>query len=85
MAENTETPVTAAPEVAAPAKKARKVTIDNKEYEIDSLNEAARNQLGNLQVANQRIAQLQQELALVQTARSAYAKVLSDNLPKEEE
>ena len=82
MTDKNETVVAAEPEKE---KKTRKVTIDNKEYDYDSLNEAARNQLGNLRVADQRIAQLQQELALVQTARGAYAKVLADNLPKEEE
>ena len=82
MTEKTETPAT---NETAKAKTVRKVTIDGKEYELNSLNEAARNQLGNLRVADQRIAQLQQELALVQTARGAYAKVLSDNLPKEQE
>jgi len=64
--------------------KARKVTIDGKEYELDSLNEAARNQLANLRVADQRLAQLRAELAMVQTARDTYAKVLADNLPKED-
>jgi hypothetical protein len=64
--------------------KARKVTIDGKEYELDSLNEAARNQLANLRVADQRLAQLRAELAMVQTARDTYAKVLANNLPKED-
>jgi len=66
-------------------KEPRNVTIDGKEYDFDALNEAARNQLGNLRVADQKIAALKQEIALVQTARNAYAKTLAENLPKDEE
>jgi hypothetical protein len=60
-----------------------KVTIDGKEYEIENLNDIAKNQLSNLRVADQRIAQLQMDLSITQTARSVYAKILSENLPKE--
>ena len=61
----------------------RKVTIDGKEYDFDSLNEVARNQLGNLRMADQRIAQLQADVALAQTARTVFAKLLGENLPKD--
>jgi hypothetical protein len=63
---------------------AQKVNIDGHEYKLDSLSEVARNQVGNLRVADQRIAQLKQELALVQTARAVYAKTLAENLPEPE-
>lgn len=59
------------------------VTIDNKPYELDQLSDIVKQQLMNLQVADQKIIALQQDLALMQTARAAYARILSDNLPKE--
>jgi hypothetical protein len=60
------------------------VTIDGKPYELEQLNDVAKQQLMNLQVADQKIIALQQDLALFQTARSAYARILSENLPKSE-
>lgn len=61
----------------------QKVTIDGNEYELDALSDVAKNQLMNLRVADQKIANAQQDLALLQTARNTYAKVLAENLPKE--
>lgn len=58
------------------------VTIDGNEYDLDSLSETAKNQLINLRAADQKIAAVQQELAMIQTARNTYAKVLSENLPE---
>lgn len=58
------------------------ITIDGKPYELDQLSDMVKQQLMNLQVADQKIIALQQDLALIQTARAAYAKVLSENLPK---
>ena len=60
----------------------KKVTIDGKDYPLDSLNDTAKNQLMNLRAADQKIASLQQDLAMFQTARNTYAKVLSENLPE---
>ncbi len=65
------------------AEQTQKVTVDGKEYPLDSLNDAAKNQLMNLRVADQKIASVQQELAMLQTARNSYAKVLAENLPKD--
>ncbi|MDH4396059.1 MAG: DUF6447 family protein [Limnobacter sp.] len=59
------------------------VTIDGKPYELDQLSDVVKQQLMNLQVADQKIIALQQDLALMQTARSAYARILSENLPKQ--
>ena len=56
------------------------VTIDDKEYNLDDLSEGARSQLASLRVTDQRIAQLQTELAIVQTARIAYANALKNEL-----
>lgn len=61
-----------------------KVTIDGKEYEHDSLSEEARAQMTALQITDQRIAQTKQELAILQTARNAYAVALQNILSDEE-
>lgn len=60
----------------------QKVTIDGKEYAVEALSDVAKNQLMNLRVADQKIANIQQDLALLQTARNTYAKVLAENLPE---
>lgn len=62
---------------------AKKVTIDGKQYDLERLGEVARRQITNLRAVDARIAQLEQDLAIAKTARSAYAKVLGENLPKE--
>lgn len=64
---------------------AKTVTIDGKEYLLDELNDAAKNQLVNLRTADQKIAAMQQDLAMFQTARNSYAKVLAENLPVKDE
>ena len=63
----------------------RTVTIDGKEYALDSLNDTAKNQLMNLRAADQKINALQQDLAMFQTARNSYAKVLAENPPESPE
>lgn len=57
------------------------VKIDGKDYPLEDLSNDAKNQLMNLRVADQKIAAAQQDLAMLQTARNAYAKALSDCLP----
>jgi hypothetical protein len=58
------------------------ITIDNQEYDLDKLSAEAKAQLLSLQVTDQKIAQLQQDLAIAQTARNAYAQALAALLPK---
>jgi hypothetical protein len=58
------------------------ITIDGKEYDLESLSDAARNQLTSIQFTDRKIAELQAELAVCQTARNAYAKALSEMLVK---
>lgn len=58
-----------------------KVTIDNIEYSLDQLSDDAKSQLTNLQLVDQKIASIQQELAMMQTARMAYANALKSELP----
>lgn len=61
---------------------AQTTTIDGKDYALDDLSEAAKGQLTNLRVVDQEIARLQQQQAIAQTARRAYANALSEELPK---
>ena len=59
------------------------ITIDEKEYVLEDLSEAARAQLVSLQVTDQEINRLQQQQKIAQTARNAYAQALSAELPKD--
>jgi len=59
----------------------RIITIDNKEYPLDSLSDVARQQLKNLRIVDQEIARLQTQLAIAQTARAVYATTIKNNLP----
>jgi hypothetical protein len=59
------------------------IKIDGKEYDYDSLSNEAKEQLNNLRVTDQKIKSLQQELAMIQTARAAYANTLAKKLPQD--
>ena len=59
------------------------LNIDGKEYDTEQLSEAAREQLASIQLVDQKLAQLQQEAAILQTAHNAYAQALQAELPKE--
>jgi hypothetical protein len=59
-----------------------KVTIDNKDYLIEDLSDDAKNQLSSMNVVDQKITSLQQEVAIMQTARNAYARALAAALPQ---
>ncbi|MCA8866660.1 MULTISPECIES: DUF6447 family protein [unclassified Halomonas] len=63
--------------------KGQTVTIDGSEYNVADLSENARNQLLNLRVTDQEIQRLNQQLAIAQTARTAYARALKDELPEQ--
>lgn len=60
-----------------------KVTIDGKQYDTDTLSDEAKNHIQNVQYCEQKMADLQRELAIVQTARNAYAQALKNALPKD--
>ncbi|TFH86513.1 hypothetical protein EQG41_11165 [Billgrantia azerbaijanica] len=62
----------------------RGVTIDGTEYDLAEPSENARNQVVNLRVTDQEISRLKQQLAIYQTARTAYARALAEELPKKE-
>lgn len=58
------------------------VTVDGKHYNLSDLSNLARAQLPNLRFADEQIQLLNNRKALAETARSAYAKVLAENLPE---
>lgn len=60
------------------------LTIDGTEYNVADLSENAQNQVVNLRVTEAEIEKLKQQLAIYQTARTAYARALSAELPKKE-
>ena len=57
------------------------VTIDEHEYDLDSLSDDAKAQMMSLQAVDRRIALLQEEMAILQTARIAYGNALKELLP----
>jgi hypothetical protein len=59
-----------------------KVTIDDKDYVIEDLSDDAKRQLSSMNVVDQKITSLQQEVAIMQTARNAYAQALVAALQK---
>ena len=59
------------------------VTINDQPYDLDSLSDAAKKQLQNLSICDQKIQQLQAELAITKTARGVYAKTLESKLPEQ--
>lgn len=58
------------------------ITIDGVEYDMEQLSENAKAQLASLQACETKIRQLQAELAMVQTARTAYGMALKGELPE---
>ena len=57
------------------------IKIDNKQYDVDSLSNEAKAQLGSIQFVEGEITRLQGQLAAMQTARNSYAKALTSLLP----
>ena len=57
------------------------ITIDNKQYELESLSDDAKAQLISMQFCDQELQRLQAQTAAYQTARMAYAKALQAALP----
>ena len=45
------------------------ITIDGLIYDLDSLSDDAKAQLGSMQAVDRRIAMVQEEMAILQTAR----------------
>ncbi|MBZ0332069.1 hypothetical protein KZO25_17270 [Halomonas sp. ANAO-440] len=65
--------------------KPQTVTIDGQAYSLDALSENAKQQMANLRVTDTEIEKLKQQLAIYQTARTAYARALAAELPSNED
>ena len=57
------------------------ITINNCDYDISQLSPEARQQLDMLLACDQRLRELQRDMAITQTARNAYANALQGLLP----
>jgi hypothetical protein len=57
-----------------------KVTIDGVDYDTDTMSQESRQQLEMLMMTEQKIRQLQAEVAMMQTARQVYAAALKASL-----
>ena len=66
------------------------ITIDGNEYDVDTLSDETKAQLGSLQYVDSELARLQAQAAALQTARIAYGRALKQTLeegkaPEEDE
>jgi hypothetical protein len=57
------------------------IKIDDKEYDVATLSDEAKNQLASIQFVDSELARLQAKAAAMQTARMAYSKALQAALP----
>ncbi len=60
------------------------LTHNGKTYNVSELSEAAQKQLMNVKIADSEIRRLQVQLAIAQTAHSAYQQALIEALPAQE-
>lgn len=58
----------------------QKITIDGVEYNLSDLSSNARAQIANIQFVDEQIQQLNNELAVADTARIGYTQALKDEL-----
>lgn len=61
------------------------LTVDGKEYPVESLSDNAKAQVANIRVVDEEIKKIEQHLAVYKTARAAYARVLQGELNKAEQ
>jgi hypothetical protein len=61
------------------------ININGVDYELDQLSEEAKAQIAALQLVGERLVKAEQEVAILQTARNAYAQALAELLPSEED
>ena len=61
------------------------ITIDNKQYDTETMSDEAKAQLASIQFVDRKIAELKAEVAAFQTARNGYARALSEILGKEQQ
>ena len=60
----------------------QKITIDDKEYEVESLPEEAKAQIFHIQAVDFEINRMNTLIAVMQTAKSAYLQALKAQLDK---
>jgi cell division protein ZapA (FtsZ GTPase activity inhibitor) len=60
------------------------ITIDGKQYDIETMSDKAKAQLASIQFVDRKISELKAEVAAFQTARNGYARALSELLDKTE-
>lgn len=58
------------------------ITIDGKAYELSNLSDAAKSHISSVRLVDQKIAEAQQTIAVLQTARNAYMSALQQALPE---
>ena len=56
------------------------IKIDDKEYDVATLSDEAKNQLASIQFVDSELARLHAKAATLQTARVAYSNALQDAL-----
>ena len=56
------------------------ITIDGTEYDVETLSDESKAQLGSLQYVDSELARLQAQAAALQTARIAYGRALKETL-----
>ena len=57
------------------------ITIDDKEYDLDSLSDDAKAQVASLNYVDDELRRLSARVAAMQTARNAYSLALKELLP----
>jgi len=57
-----------------------KIVIDGKDYLLEDLSDVAKQQLGSLKATDAEIARLEAQLAMLKTARIAYARAAKEEL-----
>jgi len=61
-----------------------KIVIDNKEYNLEDLNDVAKAQIANIQYVDAKIRDLQSQIAVMNAAKAHYLAILKQNLPQED-
>ena len=61
-----------------------KLTLDGKEYETEEMSQNARAQMASIALCDRKIRDLQAEMAILQTAKRAYALALKGELSSED-
>jgi len=56
------------------------ITIDGTEYDVETLSDESKAQLGSLQYVDSELARLQAQAAALQTARIAYGRALEERV-----